>query len=125
MDASEKHLTLNLPLSFPDNCAYERVRQEDPQPNHAPASYEAALIGKPVQEDSPPMDASERRFTLNLPVSFPDKCAYERVYALPADLSLEPQQEYSISGQVLDQKKNTRLFEFTFRTDTRGQPVAY
>jgi hypothetical protein len=71
------------------------------------------------------MDASERHFTLNLPISFPDKCAYERVYAFPADLILEPQNEYRISGQVRDQEKNTRIFEFTFRTDSRGLPIAY
>jgi hypothetical protein len=71
------------------------------------------------------MDASERHFTLNLPISFPDKCAYERVYALPADLILEPQKEYSISGQILDQEKNTKIFDFTFRTDSRGKPIAY
>ena len=71
------------------------------------------------------MDASEQHFTLNQPISFPDKCAYERVYALPAGLVLEPQKEYSISGQVRDQKKNIQIFEFTFRTDSRGLPVAY
>ena len=76
-------------------------------------------------DPQPIIDASERHFTLNLPISFPDKCAYERVYALPADLSLEPQNEYRISGQVRDQKKNIRIFEFTFRTDSRGLPVAY
>jgi hypothetical protein len=75
--------------------------------------------------DPQPIDASERHFTLNLPITFLDKCAYERVYALPADLSLEPQNEYWISGQILDQEKNTKIFDFTFRTDSRGLPVAY
>jgi hypothetical protein len=71
------------------------------------------------------MDASEWHFTLNQPVSFPDKCLYERVYALPAGLVLDPQNEYSISGQVRDQNKNIRIFDFTFRTDRHGLPVAY
>jgi Type I phosphodiesterase / nucleotide pyrophosphatase len=88
-------------------------------------TYEAVLIGRPGRGDPRPMDASEWHFTLNQPVSFPDQCAYERVYALPADLVLEPQKEYSISGEVRDQNKNIRLFEYTFRTDSRGLPVAY
>jgi hypothetical protein len=102
-----------------------QIRQGEPQPINASESYEAVLIGKHGQGDPQPMDASERHFTLNLPISFPDQCAYERVYALPADLSLEPQKEYRISGQVSDQKKDIRIFEFTFRTDSRGLPVAY
>jgi hypothetical protein len=77
------------------------------------------------RKEPQPIDASERHFTLNLPITFLDKCAYERVYALPADLILEPQKEYWISGQVPDEKKNIRLFEFTFRTDSRGRPIAY
>jgi hypothetical protein len=102
-----------------------QIPQEEPQPIDASESYEAVLIGRHGRGDSRPMDASERHFTLNLPISFPDKCAYERVYALPADLILEPQNEYWISGRVRDQEKNTRIFEFTFRTDSRGLPVAY
>jgi len=102
-----------------------QIRQGNPQPNNASESYEAALIGRPAQGDPQPMNASERHFTLNQPVSFPDPCTFERVYTFPNDLALEPQKEYSISGQVRDQEKNIRLFEFTFRTDTRGLPVAY
>jgi hypothetical protein len=85
--------------------------------------FSSAQIRRGVPQ--PIIDASERHFTLNLPISFPDRCAYERVYALPADLVLEPQKEYRISGRVRDQKKNIRIFEFTFRTDSRGLPVAY
>ena len=102
-----------------------QISRGNPQPIDASESYEAVLIGKHDQGNSRPTDASERHFTLNLPISFPDKCAYERVYALPAGLTLEPQNEYSISGRVLDQNKNIQIFEFTFRTDTRGLPVAY
>jgi hypothetical protein len=102
-----------------------RIRREESQPKDASESYEAVLIGSHGQGDPRPLDASERHFTLNQPVSFPNPCAYERVYALPADLVLEPQKEYSISGQVRDREKNIRIFEFTFRTDRRGLPVAY
>jgi hypothetical protein len=38
---------------------------------------------------------------------------------------LEPQQVYRISGRIHDQKKKIPIFKFTFRTDRRGQPVAY
>ncbi len=75
--------------------------------------------------DPRPVDASERRFTLNQPVSFPHQCSYERVYARPADLILEPQKEYEISGRIRDRNKTSRVFEFLFRTDSRGLPVAY
>jgi hypothetical protein len=123
------HLGIEVPVELTVKKVWHfsgaQIPRGDPQPINASESYEAVLIGKHGQGDSQPMDASERHFTLNLPISFPDKCAYERVYALPADLSLEPQNEYRISGQVRDQKKNIRIFEFTFRTDSRGLPVAY
>jgi hypothetical protein len=101
----------------------EQIPQGEPQPNDASAPYETMLIGR--QEDTLPIDASERHVTLNAPFPFPDKCAYERVYAFPADLKLEARQEYLISGRILDQKKNIRIFEFPFRTNDRGLPLAY
>ena len=123
------HLDLEVPVELTVKKAGQfssaQIRRGDPQPIDASESYEAVLIGRHGQGDPRPTDASERHFILNQPISFPDKCAYERVYALPADLVLEPQKEYSISGQVRDQNKNIRIFEFTFRTDSRGQPVAY
>jgi hypothetical protein len=123
------HLGIEVPVELTvkkvRSFSSAQIPQGDPQPIDASESYEAALIGKPGRGDPQPMDASERHFTLNLPISFPDKCAYERVYAFPADLILEPQNEYRISGQVRDQEKNTRIFEFTFRTDSRGLPIAY
>jgi hypothetical protein len=123
------HLDIEAPVELTvkkiPRFSSAQIRRGEPQPIDASESYEAVLIGKHGQGDLQPMDASEQHFTLNLPISFPDKCAYERVYALPADLSLEPQKEYSISGQVRDQEKNTRIFEFTFRTDSRGLPIAY
>jgi len=123
------HLGIEAPVELTvkkvGHFSSAQIPQEEPQPIDASESYEAVLIGRHGRGDSRPMDASERHFTLNLPISFPDKCAYERVYALPADLILEPQNEYWISGRVRDQEKNTRIFEFTFRTDSRGLPVAY
>jgi hypothetical protein len=61
----------------------------------------------------------------NDPISFPDGCAYERIYACPPDLVLEPQAEYRISGYVRDQEKLDFLFEFTFHTNDRGRPAAF
>jgi hypothetical protein len=123
------HLDIEVPVELTikkvGHFSGAQIRREEPQPVDASESYETALIGRHGRGDPQSMDASERHFTLNLPISFPDKCAYERVYAFPADLSLEPQNEYWISGQILDQEKNTRIFEFTFRTDSRGLPIAY
>jgi hypothetical protein len=75
--------------------------------------------------DPKPSDAAEEHWTLNHPLSFPVNCSYDRVYELPPDLILEPQKAYRISGRLRDQKKNTRIFNFVFRTDSRGVPAAY
>jgi hypothetical protein len=77
------------------------------------------------QGDPRPVDPSERHVTLNAPFSFPDKCAYERVYVFPAELKLEARQIYSISGWIRDEKKNVRIFEFPFHTDDRGLPLPF
>jgi hypothetical protein len=70
-------------------------------------------------------DTSEQHLILNQPMVFPENSAYERVYALPPGLVLEPQKEYRIVGRIRERNKDIRIFEFTFRTDSRGQPVAY
>jgi hypothetical protein len=121
----ELEVPVELTVKKAGQFSSAEIRRGDHQPVGASESYEAVLIGKHGQADPQLINASERHFTLNQPISFPDKCAYERVYAFPADLALEPQKEYSISGRVNDQYKNTRIFDFTFRTDTRGLPVAY
>jgi hypothetical protein len=63
--------------------------------------------------------------TLNLPLSFLDRPAYERVYALPPDVGLKPENLYRISGRIRDRKKTIQIFKFPFCTDSRGLPVAY
>jgi hypothetical protein len=75
--------------------------------------------------DPKPLDASEKHLTLSLPLALPGNCPYERVYALPPGLILEPQEAYWISGRLRDQNKNTQIFKFAFRTDNRGLPAAY
>ena len=75
--------------------------------------------------DHEPAEARGMRLAFNLPVSFPDESTWERIYALPPDLILEPQTEYELSGWIGDQGKNTRLFEFNFYTNNRGRPAAY
>jgi hypothetical protein len=74
--------------------------------------------------DPEPMGAAEKHWTLTLPLSLPGKCSYERVYALPSDLILEPQEAYWISGRLRGQR-HTQIFRFAFRTDSRGLPAAY
>ena len=74
--------------------------------------------------DPKPIKAFERCLTLDHPLAFPDTHPYERVYALPAELILEPQTLYHIAGRIREEKRDNRIFEFTFRTDERGVPVA-
>ena len=71
------------------------------------------------------VDASTKHLTLSLPLALPGACSYERVYALPPGLILKPQEAYWISGRLRDQKEDTRIFKFAFRTDSRGLPAAY
>jgi hypothetical protein len=68
-------------------------------------------------------ETSEKHLSLTLPISFAVKCAYERVYALPSALILEPGKGYRISGRAYDLKD--RIFDFTFHTDNHGMPIAY
>jgi len=75
--------------------------------------------------DPEPNNAAAQVLRLDLPIAFPDRCAYERVYALPPNLILEPENVYRISGRVRDQSKSIPLFKFAFRTDHRGLPLAY
>ncbi|MEI6390063.1 MAG: hypothetical protein WCT12_03065, partial [Verrucomicrobiota bacterium] len=63
--------------------------------------------------------------TLQPPIAFPDNCAYERVYPLPPNLILEPENEYRISGRIRDQNKTIQIFKLAFRTDHRGRPLVY
>ena len=72
-----------------------------------------------------PVETPGLRLTFNLPVSFPDECAWERIYALQPDLILEPQTQYQLSGWIGDREKNIRLFEINFHTNSRGRPAAY
>ncbi|MDB6067190.1 MAG: hypothetical protein JWR26_3398 [Pedosphaera sp.] len=66
---------------------------------------------------------SGKHLKLNLPIHFADKCAYERVYALPSALMLEPGKGYRISARTAGSWK--QIFHFDFRTDSYGRPVAY
>jgi len=69
--------------------------------------------------------AQIRRFTFNVPIYFPEQNSCERIYALPANLILEPQTEYQISGWIQEQKKTIRIFAFAFDTDGGGRPAAF
>ncbi|MDB6022015.1 MAG: hypothetical protein JWQ04_1872 [Pedosphaera sp.] len=70
-------------------------------------------------------DMSETHLTLDLPVSFSDQYACDRAYVLPPALILEPGKAYRISGRAPDQENHLQIFNFVFRTDSRGMPVAY
>ncbi|HXR03898.1 MAG TPA: alkaline phosphatase family protein [Verrucomicrobiae bacterium] len=117
---------------LPDNGVFLRVWS--PQLTHLDldAPVEATIekvqhfsnTQNPRQSPKPAI-ALGRHLTFNRPISFPDKCAYERVYALPPDLVLKPQTEYRISGWIRDRNKSVSLFEFIFFTDAQGRPAAY
>jgi hypothetical protein len=72
-----------------------------------------------------PGETAKRHLTLNLPVSFSDQAAYERGYALTPALILEPGKAYRISGRTPNLAQHIQIFNFAFRTDSRGTPVAY
>ena len=72
-----------------------------------------------------PPGSWEQRLTLPAPISLPDKCAYERIYAFPAELRLEPQKLYRMSGKIHAGENYMRNFKFLFHTDSRGVPLPY
>jgi hypothetical protein len=78
-----------------------------------------------LRGDQKPAAAPGLRATFSPPISLPDKCAYERIYACPPALILEPQTEYQISGRVDDRGRSDFLFEFDFYTNSRGRPAAF
>lgn len=75
--------------------------------------------------DPEPRGAEPLCFTLAPPLPFPGSDSYERVYAAPPGLMLEPRQEYRITGSVRAGNEPARLFAFNFIADDCGQPVAY
>ena len=72
-----------------------------------------------------PVETHGVHLTFLDPISFPDKCACERIYACPPDLVLEPQTEYRIAAWIRGPEKKDFLFEFEFYTNGRGRPAAY
>ncbi|HEY1789699.1 MAG TPA: hypothetical protein VGJ73_16245 [Verrucomicrobiae bacterium] len=50
---------------------------------------------------------------------------YERIYACPTDLALEPFSAYRIAGWVQDGGKSMAHFEIFFNTDGEGRPAPY
>lgn len=118
--------------SLPDDDVFLRVWSPELAEPGTGASLEAA-IEKVSGDADPSTDAEnlqpklshEIRVTFDQPVSFPTNCAYERVYACPPDLGLEPHAEYQISGWVPGADKGVGRFSFVFRTDEQGRPVAY
>jgi hypothetical protein len=72
-----------------------------------------------------PTLAPGRHLTFSNPISLPDECAYERVYALPPDLTLDPHTQYQISGWLENDGRSDFLFDLDFYTDDRGRPAAF
>lgn len=68
--------------------------------------------------------SNPQQVIFNHPLALPEG-EDERIYELPADLNLEPQSEYKISGWIQDEPKSGRLFNFSFHTSQTGQPVPF
>jgi len=84
--------------------------------------YADAQTGRGTRD---PIDPPGVHLVFNHPISLSDHCAYERIYACPPDLILEPQTEYQISGWLPDLLPRKFLFEFDFYTDDHGRPAAF
>ena len=72
-----------------------------------------------------PVLAPGRHLTFSNPISLPGQGTYDRVYALPPDLILEPHTHYQISGWLDAGGRGDFLFEFDFYTNDRGRPAAF
>ena len=97
---------------------------------HAPLEVTIEKIprfaGAPIERrNRTATDTPGLRLTFDFPISLPGQRAYERIYACPANLVLEPQTKYRISAWIRDQEQRGFLFEFAFHTDARGRPAAY
>jgi hypothetical protein len=66
-----------------------------------------------------------RELVLDSPLAFRERTPNERIYALPANLKLEPHCEYQISGRLQPPARGGRLFEFNFYTDEAGWPAPF
>jgi hypothetical protein len=118
--------------SLPDDQVFLRVWSPELAWPGNSASLEAAIRKISMSDDPSSFDGNlqpkvgrELRLAFNEPVSFPEQCAYERVYACPPNLKLEPLAEYQMSVWVRNPDKNAGLFTFIFRTDSQGRPAAY
>ena len=58
-------------------------------------------------------------------VFFSQRAPYERIYACPSGLKLDPESEYRISAWMRGFGQNGGRFDFSFRTDGQGRPVPY
>lgn len=97
--------------------------------NHAPVNVTIEKVKHFAEPQNPRLAPKPkvlgRQLVFNHPVTLSDSPPYERIYALPSDLNLKPLAEYRISAWVRGQDKSVPLFEFNFRTDSQGKPVAY
>jgi hypothetical protein len=76
-----------------------------------------------VRRSDPVVSKPAQKWGLADPLEFPKLNEYERMYALPEDLSFEPKKTYRITGRAGISGHRRRIFEFTFQTDAYGLPV--
>jgi hypothetical protein len=113
--------------SLPDNGVFLRVWS--PQlAGTGNATLEASLVQTSdfadPQGSMQPRITHERRLSFGPPVAL-ENCPYERIYACPPDLGLQPFTAYQISGWICHGDKNAGTFQLDFHTDKDGRPTGY
>jgi len=75
------------------------------------------------RSDPEPVKACKQSLALHRATSFPAGLSGDRIYAIPASVTLQPQTPYDISIWIGEGNQRRQIFKFTFRTDSRGMPV--
>jgi hypothetical protein len=83
-----------------------------------------AALKVTIQQARQFFTASSLELSFQPEVAAPAEPANERVFALPAELKLKPGVEYGIAGRM-EGLAGGNLFDFRFRTDAAGRPVAF
>jgi hypothetical protein len=117
---------------LPDDDVFLRVwspelaRPDDPDPITVDIEKIPPAANTAIRRSDPaPAPNFKRQLTLGDPILSADPSPFERIYALPPDLILEPHAEYEVTGWLEAQAKTIRLFDFDFHTRANGRPAAY
>jgi hypothetical protein len=98
---------------------------DDPQVEVTVEQVRRFLPARVRRGDCTPVAPPEQRLTLHFPMTSPDHCTCERLYALLPELNLQPEKVYRISGRIHNEEKRTSNFKLVFRTNSHTLPVLY